>query len=97
VEQLGVRKEERCIPTEQYESRDQACLRIPGNVVIALDTIDAAQHGRMRPPAIPQELNHGNHDCERNARNGAEHGHTHEASHRKPELPALDVIDAAQV
>src|ERR1700739_2337828 len=93
MEQLGVRKEERCIPSEQYESRDQARLRISDDVVIALDTVDTAQHGRMRAPAIPEKLDHCNHNCERNAWNGAEHSHPREAGHRKPELPGLDEID----
>ena len=71
--------------------------RIPRDVVIALDVIDAAEHRRVRTPAVPEELDHGNDDRERDARNGAEHGHAREADHRQPELPALDAIDAAQV
>ena len=71
--------------------------RIAGDVVIALDAFDAAQHGRMRPPAIPEKLDYGDHDRETDARNGAEHGDADEARHRKPELPALDAIDAAEV
>jgi hypothetical protein len=65
--------------------------------VIALDTFDAAEHGRMRAPTVPEELNDGNYNRESNAGNGAEHGHAREANNRKPELPALDAIDSSQV
>ena len=95
MKQLGVREKEGRIPPEQHEAGDLPCLGITGYVVIALYTFDAAKHCRMRTPAIPKELNHCNHDRDGDARNGTEHGHTCEAGHRKPELPALDTIDAA--
>ena len=65
--------------------------------MIAFDTLNPAKHGRMRPPAIPEKLDHGNYNRERNAGNGAEHSYTREAGHREPKLPALIAIDAAEV
>src|SRR4029077_8173644 len=97
VEQFGVCEEERRIPTEQHKARDQTRLRIPRNVVIALNAFDAAEHGRMRAPAVPEKLNHGNRDRKSNTRNGTEYGYARKAHHRKPELPALDAIDSSQV
>jgi hypothetical protein len=43
--------------------------------------LDTTEHGRMRAPAVPEELDHGNYDREPNARNGAKHGYTREAGH----------------
>ena len=40
---------------------------------------------------------HGNANRERDARNGAEYRDAGETGHGKPELPALNAIDAAQV
>ena len=97
MEQLRIREEEWCIPTEQYEAWYQACVRVPGDVMIALDAIDSAEHSRMWSPTVPKELSYGNYDRESNTGNGAERGHTREASHREPELPALDAINAAQI
>ena len=70
---------------------------IARDVVVALDLIDPAEHRRVRTPAVPEELDHGDHDRQRDARNGAEHRHSGEADDRQPELPALDAVDAAQV
>ena len=44
--------------------------------MIALDAIGAAQNCRMRPPAIPQELDHRENDRQTDPRNRAQHGHT---------------------
>ena len=51
----------------------------------------------MRTPAIPEELDHGDHDRERDAGDGAKQSDTRETDHRQPELPALDAIDATQI
>ena len=97
MKKLGVGKEQWRIPAEQDEARNQVCVRISGNVVIALHLIDAAEHGRMRTPPVPQELDDGNDNRQCDARNGAEYRHAGEAGDGKPELPALNAIDAAQV
>ena len=39
----------------------------------------------------------GNHDCQADARNRAQHGHADEAADGQPEFPPLDAIDATQV
>jgi hypothetical protein len=36
VEQFGIREEQRCIPTEQYEAWDQACVRMTVDIMISL-------------------------------------------------------------
>ena len=51
----------------------------------------------MRPPAVPEELDHREHDREADARDRAEYGHAGKAADGQPELPALDAVDAAQV
>jgi hypothetical protein len=51
----------------------------------------------MWPPAVPEELDHGDHHCNPDAANRAEDCDACKAGHREPELPALDSIDAAQI
>src|SRR4029450_11386327 len=55
VEQLGVGEEERRIPTEQYQAGYQARVRISGDVVIALNSLDTSEDGRVRAPTVPKE------------------------------------------
>src|SRR6516164_11643067 len=51
----------------------------------------------MRTPTIPKELYDRNHDRDGNARNGTEYRHTGKTGHGKPEFPALDPVDPAQI
>jgi hypothetical protein len=46
--------------------------------VIPLDLIDAAEHGRVWSPTVPEELDDGNDNRERDARNRAERCHAGE-------------------
>ena len=52
---------------------------MPGDVVVALEIIDAAQHGRIGAPAVPEKLDDGNHDRQDNALDRAQYGHAGEA------------------
>jgi hypothetical protein len=93
IEQLGMGEEQWRIPPKQDETWNQLPLGIAGDVVETSEVFDPAQHGKNGDASVPQKLNHGDHDCERNALNGAEHRYTREADHRQPELPALNSID----
>ena len=96
LEQLGIGEEQRRVPAEQHQAGDQPRLGIARDVVVALDAVDAAQHGGMRPPAVPQEFDDRDDDRQADAGNRAEHGDADEADDRQPELPALDAEDAAR-
>ena len=97
MEEFRVRKEERRVPAEQHEPRNDASVRMARDVMIARHRVDAAEHCRVRPPAVPQKLDHGDHDRERDAGDGAKDGDTREAGDRQPEFPALDAIDPSKV
>src|SRR5215470_13967702 len=75
VEQLGIREEQRRVPTEEYQAGNQSRVGMAGDVVIALHTFDPAKYRGVGAPAIPEELDHSNHDGQGNAGNGTEHGH----------------------
>ena len=55
VEQLGVGEEQRRIPAEQHEARDQARIRIAGDVVIALARVRRARARRNAAASRPRE------------------------------------------
>ena len=44
-------EEQWCIPAEQHEARDSACVRISRDVVIALDAVGAPEHGGVGTPS----------------------------------------------
>src|ERR1043166_2621206 len=58
VEELGIREEERCVPTKKHQAGNATRTRIARDVVVAANTIDAAEHCEVWPPAVPQELDH---------------------------------------
>src|SRR5262249_16741884 len=97
LKELGIREEERRIPTEQDETWDQPGIRIPRDVVIGADPINTAEDSRMRPPAVPEKFDHGDENGEADSGDRTQHGHTCKTGHRKPELPALYAIDTAEV
>src|SRR5258705_7621325 len=86
LEQFGVGEEQRRIPPKQDQTRYPAGIRISRDVMIAFDTLGAAQHGGVWTPAVPQELNDGDRDGQTYSWNGAEHGHADETDDRYPEL-----------
>jgi hypothetical protein len=59
--------------------------------------IDAPEHGGVRPPAVPQELDHRDDDRDPDAGNRAEERDAGEADDRQPELPSLDAVEPPQV
>ena len=97
VKELGVSKEERCVPTKQHEAGNATRIRIALDVVIAPNTIDSPEHRVVWPPAVPQELDDRDDDGDADARNHAENRNTDEADNGQPELPWLDTEDATQV
>jgi hypothetical protein len=97
AKQLGVCEEQRRVPAEQHEARHAPCVWITRHVVVALHVVYAPEHRRMRPPAVPQELEHRDGDGEADALDRAERDDAEEARHRQPELPPLYPIDAPQI
>jgi hypothetical protein len=97
VELFCVGEEQRRIPAEQHQARDPAGGWISRDVVIAADPVHATQHGVVRPPPVPQELDDGQDDGQTDSGNHPEDGDAREAHHREPEFPSLDAEDAAQV
>src|SRR4029450_3008649 len=89
-EQLRVGEEQGRIPAKEDQTGDLAGVRVARDVVVALDALGAAQDRGVRTPAIPQELDDGDHDREADARDGAENGDPDETAEGRPELPALD-------
>ena len=97
VELLGVGEEQRCIPAEEHQPGDEACIRVAGEIVVALYTICPTQHRIVRSPAIPDELQQGNDNGEQDARDGSKDRHPQEAGDGKPELPLLDAVQTLKV
>ena len=97
MEQFGVGEEQRRIPAKQDQAGDQAGIGITLDVVIALQALGATQDRGVRPPAVPQELDHGNHDRQPDAGNRAQHRDADRTDDRQPELPALDAKDSREV
>ena len=97
LEQFGVGKKQRRIPAKQDQAGYETGIGIARDVVIAFDAVGAAQDRRVRPPAVPKELDDGDHDRQTDPWNGSQHGHTDEADNRQPEFPALDTIDSLEV
>src|SRR4029077_19296716 len=77
-EQLGVGEEQGCVPAKEDQTGYLAGVGIARDVVVALDAFNAAQYRRVRTPAIPQELDDGDHDCETYAWDSTKNGHTDE-------------------
>src|SRR3954462_4336732 len=59
LEQFGVGEEQGRVPPEQNQPGYPARIGISRNVMIAFEPVCAPQHGGVRPPAIPQELDDG--------------------------------------
>ena len=78
----------RCIPAKHDQAGYETGIGIARDVVVTLDVISAAQDRRVRPPAIPKELDDGDHNRQTDPWNGSQHGHTDEADNRQPEFPA---------
>ena len=97
IEQFGVGEKQRRIPAKQHQAGDKARVGITLDVVVALDPLGLPQHRGIRPPAIPQKFDDGDHDGQPDALDRTEHGHADGADDRQPELPALDAINAPQV
>src|SRR5688500_12007853 len=97
VKHLSAGTDERRIPEEQHEARSETRYGRALDVVVAPDTVDAAEDGMMRTPAVPEEFD----DCEENrqadARDHSEHRHADEADDGQPEFPRLDPQDATQI
>src|SRR4051794_21419718 len=70
LEQFGVGEEQGRIPPEQDQPRYPARIGISRDVMIAFDAVRAPQHGRVRPPAIPQELDDRHRDGQTDSRYG---------------------------
>ena len=88
LEQLGIGEEQRRIPAEQHQAGDQARVGIARDVVIALDAVGAAENGGVRPPAVPQELDDGDHDRQADSRDRAQHRHADEAARSTARTPS---------
>src|SRR5205814_6850975 len=93
----GVGEEQGRIPTEQHEARDQFGPGITLDVMITGHSLGVPQDSGMRPPAVPQEFDDGDHDGEPDARDGAKRRDADEAQDAEPELPALYAPDAHKV
>src|ERR1051325_4051024 len=78
VKKLGVGEEERRVPTKQYQTGDATRRGIARDIVIAANTIGPAEYCEMRTPAVPQELDHSDHDRDADAGNHAEHSNAYE-------------------
>src|SRR5215475_10640214 len=97
VEELGVRKEQGCSPTKQYQARNATRRRIARDIVIAPNTIDPAKHRVVWPPPVPQELEESDHYRDANTWDYSEHGNAYKANHRQPEFPLLNPKNATQI
>src|SRR5262249_56050201 len=97
LEQLGIGEEQGRIPAEQDQAGYEPRMWVARDVVIAADTVHSAQHGEVRPPSVPEKLDHRDDDRQADSGNGAEHRHADEADDGQPEFPALDAKDATQI
>ncbi|MNN75842.1 hypothetical protein D3C81_1921700 [compost metagenome] len=65
--------------------------------MVAANAVDAAEHGVMRTPTVPEELDHRYDHSQADTRHRAEYCHADETDNRQPEFPPLDSVDALQV
>src|SRR5262249_10240462 len=82
AEQLRVGEEERRIPAQHHEPREQACCGIARDVVVALHAVHSAEDRGMRAPPIPEELEYRDDDGQGDTGYGAEDRYAGEADHR---------------
>ena len=54
-ERVGVGEEQRGVEAEQHQARDARALRVPLDVVVALQAVDANQLGGVRRPGAADE------------------------------------------
>ena len=97
MKELGVSEEERCVPAKQHKAGNATRNGIALDVVVTANSINSAEHCEVWPPAIPQELDYRDGDCDANAMNHAEHGNSDKTDNRQPEFPLLNAEDATQV
>src|SRR5690349_20905586 len=97
MEEFRVREEERCIPTKKHEAGNAARLRIALDVVVTANPINSAEHGVVRPPAVPQKFNDRRDNRNADSGNHSECGNPDEAEERQPEFPLLNAENTTQV
>ncbi len=97
LELLGVGKEQRRVPAQQHQPWNTPGLWITLHVMVTAQPIRPAKHRVMRPPAVPQELDHRHHHGNADTGNGTEHCHADKAGERQPELPLLHAEDTLEV
>ena len=69
---LRIGKEQWCVPPEQYQPGDSACLRMTDYVMIALHAIDASQYSTVGSPGAPDEGQQGKPDRYEDALNDSQ-------------------------
>src|SRR5215471_17495016 len=78
-EQPGVGEEQGRVPAKEDQSGYLARVGIACDIVVALDAFSAAQHCKVRTPAIPQKLDDGDDDRQAYTRNCTKHRDAHQA------------------
>ena len=78
----------------QDQAGDQRRVRVALGVVVALEVLDAAEHGIVRAPGAADEVEQAQGDRDPDAPQHAEHGDAGERGHRQRELGPPPVVQA---
>lgn len=86
----GVGEEQRRVEPVDHQARQMLGPRVRPHVVVPLQAVDPPQHGAVRPPRAPEDVEHGQRHGDRDPRQDTEQGHPGEGGDRQQELrPAL--------
>ena len=95
AEAVGVGEEQRGVEAVQDQAGDQRRVRVAAGVVVALEVLDAAEHGVVRVPGAADEVEQAQRDRDPDTPQHAEHGDAGERSEAERELGPPPGVQAA--